>query len=204
MVSLLAELVLLHVPSVASVYQLVFTRNSILQFSEKPLPDCRLHRVMQWPLPKKILLLALPTAVSIITGLLPVVYLLKVYCSPDCFAAFRVSYPIISIAGMLLVVLGRTLTIYANLLIRKHNRQHSGSFELKTTGLFARSRNPLLLGMYIFYAGLWLIFPTLVFAAGLVIYVFNMHFRVLLEEDFLQHHFGAPFDQYMLNARRYF
>jgi protein-S-isoprenylcysteine O-methyltransferase Ste14 len=69
--------------------------------------------------------------------------------------------------------------------------------------LFGRSRNPLLLGMYLFYAGMWVLFPTLIFAVGLVVYVLNMHFRVLLEEDFLRHHFGAPFDQYMLKARRY-
>ena len=203
MISLLAELVLLHVPSVASVYQLVFTRNSILQFSERPLPDCRLRRVMQWPLSLKILLLALPTAVSVLTGLLPVYYLLVGFCSGDSSASCQQSSKVLSLAGMLLVIAGRLLTIYANLLIRKHNRQHAGSFELKTTGLFGRSRNPLLLGMYLFYAGMWVLFPTLIFAVGLVVYVLNMHFRVLLEEDFLRHHFGAPFDQYMLKARRY-
>jgi protein-S-isoprenylcysteine O-methyltransferase Ste14 len=203
MLSLLAELLFLHVPSVASVYQLVFTRNSILQFSGRPLPDCLLGRVLQWPLFKKIVLLALPTALSVITGLLPVYYLLAGFFSVNFSTFCQQSSKFLSVAGMLLLAAGRVLTIYANLIIRKHNRQYSGSFELKTTGLFGYSRNPLLLGMYVFYAGMWLLYPTLLFAAGLTIYVLNMHFRVLLEEDFLRHHFGAPFDRYLRKTGRY-
>lgn len=203
MLSLLAELLWLHVPSVASVFQLVFTRQSILRFSERPLPDCRLKRVMGWALPKKILLLAIPTALSVLTGLLPLYYLLSDLFSAGSSATYHQSAMVPALIGMCLVGAGRALTIFSNLLIRKHNRQYAGSFELKTTGVFGKSRNPLLLGMYIFYAGLWLLYPTGLFALGLLIYLVNMHFRVLLEEDFLLHHFGTPFQKYMRNTGRY-
>lgn len=201
--TLFSELVFLHVPSVASVYQLVFSKKSILNFNNSELPDCRLKRVLQWPFIKKILLLALPTFISIITGVLPLFYLLMIYDNTSTWQKLHSTYNFQHIAGILCIIMGRTLTIYSTFEIRKRNLQKEGSFDLKTNGIFGFSRNPLLLGMYIMYTGMLIIFPTILFGFGMVVYLGNMHFRVLLEEDFLFHQFGDTFIRYRQQTKRY-
>lgn len=201
--TLFSELVFLHVPSVASVYQLIFSKKSIVNFNNAELPDCRLKRVLQWPSIKKIMLLALPTFISIITGVLPLLYLAMIYYNMVTWKQLNSEYSFQHIAGILCIITGRTFTIYSTFEIRKSNRQKEGSFDLKTNGIFGFSRNPLLLGMYIMYAGMLIIFPTITFALGLLVYLANMHFRVLLEEDFLFHMFGDKFIHYRQKTKRY-
>lgn len=201
--TLFSELIFLHVPSVASVYQLIFSKKSIINFNTSELPDCRLKRVLQWPSVKKIALLALPTFISIITGVMPLLYLVLIYSNMATWKNLNSEYNFQHIAGILCIITGRTLTIYSTFEIRKSNRQKEDSFDLKTDGIFGFSRNPLLLGMYIMYAGMWIIFPTLTFAIGLIVYLANMHFRVLLEEDFLFHQFGDKFIHYRQKTKRY-
>jgi protein-S-isoprenylcysteine O-methyltransferase Ste14 len=201
--TLFSELVFLHVPSVASVYQLVFSKKSIINFNNSELQDCRLKRVLQWPSFKKILLLALPTFISIITGLLPLMYLAMIYGNKATWHNLNSEYSLQHIAGILCIITGRTLTIYSTFEIRKSNRQKEDSFDLKTDGIFGFSRNPLLLGMYVMYAGMLIIFPTITFISGMVVYLANMHFRVLLEEDFLYHQFGNKFIHYRQKTKRY-
>jgi protein-S-isoprenylcysteine O-methyltransferase Ste14 len=200
---LLLELIFLHVPSVASVYQLVWIKKSIINYHNEKLTHGRLYLVLHWPTIKKLLLLGLPTGISIITGLLPLIYigcLLTKVCSWEQLNNISIMQ---NIVGMLLIICGRIFTVYATLVIRQENRQTKESFQLKTDGVFGFSRNPLLVGMYVMYVGMLVVFPQILFALGLFVYVLNMHFRILLEEDFLLFQFGKPFHEYQQHVRRY-
>ena len=200
---LLLELVFLHVPSVASVYQLVWRKKSIINYSNQKLTSGKLFDVLQWHMFKKILLLAIPTFISIITGLLPLIYLITIMTNMYSWDIFNNTTLSQNLIGIVLIVAGRVFTVYATLVIRKENIQVKDSFQLKTNTVFGLSRNPLLVGMYVMYMGMFCIFPNVLLAIGLMIYVSNMHFRILLEEDFLYFQFGKPFDAYKIKVRRY-
>jgi protein-S-isoprenylcysteine O-methyltransferase Ste14 len=200
---LIFELVFLHVPSVASVYQLIWSNKSIINYSNEKLERGSLYNVLQWPALKKLVLLALPTLISILTGLLPLFYVIIILFNVSSWQDLNNYYFGQNLAGVFLVGAGRMFTMYATLNIRNQNRQKDSSFDLKTSRFFGISRNPILVGMYIMYVGMFVIFPQLLFAAGLFIYVLNMHFRILLEEDFLEFQFGEPFKIYKQKVKRY-
>lgn len=197
------ELIFLHVPSVASVYQLVWIKKSIVNYHNEKLTHGRLYDVLHWPMMKKLWLLGLPTAISVVTGLLPLVYIGCLWTNLCSWEQLNNTSVAQNIIGMLLIIGGRVFTVYATLIIRKENRQTKDSFQLKTDGVFRYSRNPLLVGMYVMYVGMWVLFPQIIFGVGLFIYVINMHFRILLEEDFLFFQFGKPFQEYKQQVSRY-
>jgi protein-S-isoprenylcysteine O-methyltransferase Ste14 len=101
------------------------------------------------------------------------------------------------------VVCGRVLALGAVLTIRRANSQSDDSFYLHTTGPFRWSRNPGLLGMYLFVGGLWLITPSATLLLGIVLYVAYMDFKVRMEEDFLANRFGSSYAAYRLRTGRY-
>lgn len=74
--------------------------------------------------------------------------------------------------------------------------------ELKTSGLFSVSRNPIFLGMIATLAGYFLVLPnaiTLVVAsAGYLL----IQVQIRLEEDFLRLNHGMEYKQYMQTVRR--
>lgn len=197
------ELVFLHVPSVASVYQLLWSKKSIINHSNEKLLSGKLFEVLQWPMVKKLLLLAIPTFLSILAGLLPLFYIVAIITNMFSWDDLNNTTLFQNLVGIVLVIIGRVFTVYATLVIRKENAQVKDSFQLKTNDVFGLSRNPLLVGMYVMYLGMLCIFPNILFAVGLIIYATNMHFRILLEEDFLSFQFGQPFDTYKINVRRY-
>jgi protein-S-isoprenylcysteine O-methyltransferase Ste14 len=57
--------------------------------------------------------------------------------------------------------------------------------------------------MYVFVAGLWLAAPSLTMLAGIVIYVVHMHFKVRMEENFLENRFGESYVAYCRRTSRY-
>lgn len=194
------ELVFLHVPSVASVYQLCIKRASISTYLSKPLEKGILQHTINWPFGKKLLFIIIPTGISIITGLFPLI------CSISVLFYNRYYFeplPVFNAIGCILIILGRTFTIFATLDIRKKNNQEGDSFMLKQQGFFKISRNPLLLGMYVMYTGMALLFFNYAFYIGLIIYFSNMHYRLLVEEDFLQQLFGEAYKQYKASTNRY-
>lgn len=74
---------------------------------------------------------------------------------------------------------------------------------LVTTGIFALSRNPIYVGFAVILLGQFLIFPNwiLLVYAGAGAWLF--HRQVLLEEDFLRHHYGQEYLAYCDRVRRY-
>jgi protein-S-isoprenylcysteine O-methyltransferase Ste14 len=149
----------------------------------------------------KILLLFLPTLLSITAYCLPLILVAVSILSPG-FVNKTEKTGLVFIA-FLLILAGRIISLYSVLQIRKNNRQAGKSFELKTGNIFSFSRNPILLGMYITYMGMIILFPFWFMLAGFAVYAGNMHFRILIEESFLRHKFGNNYINYQEQTKRY-
>ena len=75
--------------------------------------------------------------------------------------------------------------------------------ELKMTGTFGLSRNPIFLGVMISYLGTFLIIPNaLTFSVLLVTYV-TLQIQVRLEEEFLTNAHGNSYVEYSKSVRRW-
>lgn len=194
--SILVELVLFPVPSVASTWQLLSGHNSSQLYGLR-------RTVQSWHPVLKILLLFIPTAISVVVYCFPLLLIIvdRLQNMLVDYDFFKNSYA--TTFGITCIVLGRIIALYSVIVIRGDNSQKDQDFSLKTTGIFRISRNPILMGMYLTILGLFLLFPYRLMIPGIVIYFANMHFRIKLEEDFLKEKFGDRFTQYMNSTNRY-
>ena len=195
--SIIYELTVIPVPSVASTYQLFFTedaydRNGTL-----------LMRVRNWSRLTKLFLIFLPTGLVVVIYLLPLIQAIWSGFSNFLHPVWAGSSTVVIGAGVLIAIFGRIISLYTAWRMRPNNSQKGDNFELKTGGFFDRSRNPNLVGMYTCFIGLWLLYPTWEMAVGFLLFVGNMHFRVLMEEDFLTWKFGRNYTNYKSQKRRY-
>ena len=146
----------------------------------------------------------------------PVILNLVVFAIPLVQAVLRlvsgaidrdISWPWSMGIGALLLLGGRALTVVSALAMRRAAslRLLQGSLDvnLKTSGPFARSRNPGLLGMYLFALGILVLQPNAWFALGLIHYLWHMHRKIRIEERFLQGKYGAAYEHYLMQTRRY-
>lgn len=147
----------------------------------------------------KFLVYLLPTALGVVLFLVP----LAAVFLPEIIGALlpleALQRDEIRVAGVLVVICGRLLTFWSVLQLRA--RRAAG--HLQPSGLFRLSRNPGLVGMYLFYLGNCLIFPCVVLFLGFVPYVVNMHRRVLMEESHLSRRIGTRYDRYRGSVPRY-
>jgi protein-S-isoprenylcysteine O-methyltransferase Ste14 len=74
---------------------------------------------------------------------------------------------------------------------------------LVTTGIFARSRNPIYVGFFLFLVGQLLVFPNWVPLFYLVGGTVLFHRQVLREEEFMRQHYGQEYADYCSRVRRY-
>lgn len=197
--SLVIELISFPVPSVASTYQLGYQAT---ESDKKTEEHEKLGSIKKWPFTKKVFFLFLPAVINVLVFIYPIgrVFAFDKMAIPLDLYSFNWSSIIL---GSLLVLIGRTITFSSVLNIRKNNQQKGNSFELKKKGLFNLSRNPGLIGMYLMIIGFFIIFPNLLFFLGILFYLGYMHFKVLLEEDFLKNHFGSPYIEYKNHTNRY-
>lgn len=107
------------------------------------------------------------------------------------------------LAGLALVVLGRVLALAAALVLRRREDRGNGPIALETSGPFRWSRNPGLVGMYVFVIGMWLVMPSAGFAVAIGIYAVYMDRKVRMEEDYLANAFGRRYLEYCMKTRRY-
>jgi protein-S-isoprenylcysteine O-methyltransferase Ste14 len=195
-VSLLIELVFLHVPSVASSRGIYLAPTQLVGgYSPK------YQRLYGWPLAAKVLVFGVPLLIVYAVYTYP---LLVGWWGADLLGDY-VFHPFVltDLLGAALIVGGRALALAAVSTIRRDNEQSGISFRLHTAGPFRRSRNPGLLGMYAFVVGLWLTAPSAAMLLGIFLYVLYMHLKVCMEEDFLTHKFGSTYVEYQLRTGRY-
>lgn len=75
--------------------------------------------------------------------------------------------------------------------------------KLVTSGAFALSRNPIYVCFFLGFCGLFLVHCNLVIAVVLAGFALVIHRQVLREEKFLASHYGAAFEEYRKQVRRY-
>ena len=180
--TLVLELVVFPIPSVASTYQL-------LQAGHGPSS-----------LPERLLRYALPTAVGVTAFVLPLGAALWPPAVDWLWPVSALWHPAVRWTGIAVVVAGRIVTLVAVIQLRgRANRSL-----LQPTGLYAHTRNPALLGLHLFYVGNCLAFPSLVLWLLFWPYALNLHHRVRLEERHLEQAIGDDYRAYLRRVPRYF
>lgn len=191
--SLAFELTILHVPSVASSRN-IWVREPAVEAAYSPI----WRTVFGLSRSKKV---ALFVPVLVVWGvyLYPSIALLGGGdpLGDQLFATTRAT----NAAAAVLIIAGRAITLGSVLTLRGCSSWADRG--LSTEGLFRYSRNPGLVGMYAFVAGLWLTAPSLTMVCGIGVYVIHMHFKVRMEEDYLGNTIGEAYQAYQRRTRRY-
>lgn len=193
--SLVFELCVLHVPSVASSRQIWSPRmETVAGFSP------RYRRLFALGGAARVLL-TVPLLINIAVFLYPVATLCA---GGDLLGDFlyEPTAPVQALA-IALMTCGRALTILAALSMRAASTSAQATETLRTDGIYSFSRNPGLVGMYVFVAGLWAASPSAALLAGVAHYIAYMHFKVRMEEDYLLQKFGNSFTDYCSKTSRY-
>lgn len=192
--SLLWELTALHVPSAASTLS-IWRGPASLQAAYSP---SRRH-VFELSWARKLALFVLPVLAVWAVYLYPPIALIAQDPLRDQLYSPTSAT---NMAAAVLIVAGRAITLISVLTLRGAGPRAAGR-GLASQGLFAYSRNPGLVGMYVFASGLWLSTPSLAMLAGLLVYVVYMDFKVRMEEDYLENTFGDEYRAYVRRTRRY-
>ena len=75
--------------------------------------------------------------------------------------------------------------------------------KLVTTGVFAFSRNPIYVGLFLVLLGQFLVFPNWVPLVYLAAGTWLFHRQVVREEEFMRRHYGEQYAAYCRRVRRY-
>lgn len=125
---------------------------------------------------------------------------------PAIISSFLINIVWLKYIGIILCFLGLIIFLLALISFGKAWRigiDEDNSEELITTGIFKYSRNPIFLFMDLYFIGIMLIYPNIIFtiiAAGTII---GIHLQILREEKFLQNKFGIKYLEYKKQTRRY-
>jgi protein-S-isoprenylcysteine O-methyltransferase Ste14 len=194
--SLLVELTIIRVPSVASSLNIWMRSEALVAaYSES------YRRIFWLAQPWKLVLLGIPLLVVYGVYIYP---LLTIAVGPNLLGDYLFTPTAIAEGcGVVLIIVGRFLALATALDLRRHGPHDGGRVHLRTSGVFRLSRNPGLVGMYVFCAGLWLTMPSASLLAGILVYGAYMDLKVRMEEDFLRNTLGAPYVAYQLRTGRY-
>ncbi len=188
--TLLLELTVFPIPSEASTWQLLAGTDR-----RDGTNAAALQRVHATARSQRVLTLLVPTALGVLAWLVPLLLVVV----PSWRSRLCVDVPPVVVAlGIAAIALGRAITFGSVLQLRAAKRH-----ERLPGGLFRRSRNPGLVGMYVCYLGLMLGYGVPLLAIVLPLYVWNMHRRVRLEEAQLDFAHGASWRDYAALVPRY-
>lgn len=194
--SLLVELTVIRVPSVASSMNLYASPTALVGcYSPGYQRLFRLSKTL------KIAFFFAPLAIVYAVYAYP---LLVIWLGPDLLEDYLFQPTLaLDVAATLTIITGRSLAMATALTIRRDNEQTGESFFLHTAGPLRWSRNPGLVGMYLFCIGLWLAVPSMSLLVGIAVYCLYMDFKVRMEEDFLANKFGDSYADYCARTGRY-
>jgi protein-S-isoprenylcysteine O-methyltransferase Ste14 len=122
-----------------------------------------------------------------------------------------ISYCLINITwlkyiGIMFCYIGLIIFLLALISFGKSWRigiDENNSNELITNGMFKYSRNPIFLFMDIYFVGIMLIYPNIVFILLAMGTIVGIHLQILREEEFLLKKFGEKYIEYKNKTRRY-
>jgi len=111
-----------------------------------------------------------------------------------------------NVAGVVLCYIGLAIFLGALISFGESWRigiDENNSDKLITGGVFRISRNPVFLFMDIYWLGITLVYPSILFAILMIAFVVGTHLQILSEEVFLREKFGEDYAQYCKRVRRY-
>ena len=114
---------------------------------------------------------------------------------------------LVRIAGILLAIAGAALMAWPQIIFRKH-KTTTVPTETTTTfvtwGPYRFSRNPMYLGLFLFFVGLSMIFVLVWSVGSLLVVSYYVNSRVIpIEEKQLHMNFGKSYDQYCKRVHRW-
>ncbi|MBW2488563.1 MAG: isoprenylcysteine carboxylmethyltransferase family protein [Deltaproteobacteria bacterium] len=111
-----------------------------------------------------------------------------------------------SIVSAGLLLLGNSLTFIAVGTLRANVSFHDfgETTRLYAGGIYRAVRNPITLGLGIIFAGLVLARPSVVMLIGWIIFALNSHYRIHMEEVYLEKTFGNDYRHYRDRVGKYF
>jgi len=125
---------------------------------------------------------------------------------PVMISAYLININWIKYVGIILCYAGLVIFLFALISFGKAWRigiDEENSNELITFGMFKFSRNPIFLFMDLYYIGIMLIYPNIIFILMATGTIIGIHFQILREEKFLENKFGEKYNEYRKNTRRY-
>ncbi len=123
--------------------------------------------------------------------------------------SFEILVPAGRLVGSILIVVGTILALAGVIEFRRINttvdpRYPDNSESLVYAGIYKLSRNPMYLGMFIILLGWSLYLANVMSFVVLPVFVFYMNnFQIKPEERILSQKFGAEFDRYCNEVRRW-
>ncbi len=105
-----------------------------------------------------------------------------------------------------LMLLGNSLTFIAVATLRAHVRFHNfgEATRLYTAGIYGIVRNPITLGLAAIFTGFVLARPSVAMLVGLIIFLLNAHYRIRMEEVYLERTFSHDYLHYKNTVGKYF
>lgn len=111
----------------------------------------------------------------------------------------------LSIISAGLLLLGNSLTYIAVATLRAHVTFHDfgETTRLYTAGIYRLVRNPITVGLVAIFTGLVLARPSVVMLIGLILFMLNAHYRIKMEEGYLEQTFGSDYLLYKNTVGKY-
>ena len=125
---------------------------------------------------------------------------------PAMISNYLINIIWIKYIGILFCYIGLIIFLLALLSFGKSWRigiDENNSNELITNGIFKYSRNPIFLFMDLYFTGIMLIYPNIIFILLAIGTIIGIHSQILREENFLLIKFGEKYIKYKNQTRRY-
>jgi len=125
---------------------------------------------------------------------------------PTIISNYLINIIWIKYIGILFCYIGLIIFLLALLSFGKSWRigiDENNSNELITNGIFKYSRNPIFLFMDLYFTGIMLIYPNIIFILLAIGTIIGIHSQILREENFLLIKFGEKYIKYKNQTRRY-
>lgn len=136
-------------------------------------------------------------ATILLTWIIPLVFALMYALTTEQRSASTLVY-----TGILLAIIGRAITISTSVTLTSF-RTSTPHSSILTTGLFALSRHPIVLGLHLSLAGLLLSTEVLGLAIPYLFTIWYFDYKLGVEERQLQITHGDKYHAYMQKTGRY-
>jgi protein-S-isoprenylcysteine O-methyltransferase Ste14 len=105
-----------------------------------------------------------------------------------------------------LLLLGNGLTYIGVATLRAHVRFHDfgEATRLYSAGIYRCVRNPITVGLAAIYTGFLLACPSAALLIGVILFLLNSHYRIKMEEVYLERAFRGEYQQYKREVGKYF